>query len=279
MESLNVRDLGHLNQLTDDYTRGVDHMRKFYGAQFFSPIWTPDWEATNCLFLIGATCLELMSPYGSESILGRSLRRQGPGFYGFEFRVNDYHQAKEAVSARDIAIVSDVENRFFWTHPRDTHGILLAILPSDFVSDPRDAPGWDGGAAWLDHPLGVRGLAYVTLAVHSAGAASDFYAELCGGDVVESGELPLISGRYFTVEIAGTRYRFVEPQSDGVLADHLAKRGPGVRSATFAVADLDRVRSWSADTMMPVRQGDEEGTLAVPPVLNLGASYAFTALG
>jgi hypothetical protein len=53
---------------------------------------------------------------------------------------------------------------------------------------------------------------------------------------------------------------------------------PRARRSTDAVAELDRVRAWSADTMMPVRQGDEEGTLAVPPVLNLGASYAFTAL-
>jgi len=48
--------------LTDDYFGGIEKMRRLFGARFFSPIWTPEWESNNSLFLIGDTCLELMAP-------------------------------------------------------------------------------------------------------------------------------------------------------------------------------------------------------------------------
>jgi len=41
------------------------------------------------------------------------------------------------------------------------------------------------------------------------------------------------------------------------------------------VVDLERVRDWSNDTMMPLRPVTYEASLAVPPVLNLGAAYEF----
>jgi len=109
----------------------------------------------------------------------------GAGFLRIEFRVTDYFAAKEAVLERDIGISSDREPRFFWTHPRDTHGILLAIFPGDFVNDPRDQPDWDGGRASLEHPLGIRGLAQVTLTVRAAESAAEFFADLGGGDIVD----------------------------------------------------------------------------------------------
>jgi hypothetical protein len=278
MESIKVRDLGHLNQLTDDYFGAVEHMRRFYGARFFNPMWVPEMQTTNNLYVIGETCFEFFAPWGADSVLGRALRRRGPGFYAFELKVADYHQAKDAVRQRQITVVTDAEPDYFWMHPRDTHGLLIEICPHDFSFDPRAEPGWDTRDR-SDGLLGISELAQITLTVRQAGPAADFLADLCGGDIVDAGDLPGVAGRSITVEIAGVHYRLLEPCGDGEVADQLAADGPSVRSVTFSVDDIDRLPAWSQATMMPLVAGDDPGSWAVPAPLNLGLRYEFVERG
>lgn len=258
--------LGHINLLVADHNTAVTHYRRLFDAEFFMFMFVPEVASTNTLGVIGDTCIELFAPYGSDSVLGRSLTKQGPGAFALEFTVEDYEQARAAVLAHGLRITSEEAPHYFWIHPADLGGLSIELSPAQFAGDPRAEAGWCTDR-WANSQLGIIGLRSISVEVTKPAAevAAQLH-NLCAAKITDEGT---VSGRDFVeVQIAGETLRLLSPHPQ------TSTRGK-INSLDFAVRSLDTVSQWARACGVPVVEVPGGNRLALPAELNLGTRVEF----
>jgi catechol 2,3-dioxygenase-like lactoylglutathione lyase family enzyme len=164
-----------------------------------------------------------------------------------------------------------------YTHPRDTAS-QLEFFPGPRQDDPRTEPGWDSSWWATDHPLGLVGLAHVTIVVGDLARATAFYTEGLGGRLLAETESELTSTKDAFVAVGGQSVVCLSmPMSAESLAgrDH-ARHGDILHSLTFQVADLDRAGAHLRRHGIGVA-GRDDTTLVADPTDTFGAVLAFRA--
>ena len=260
-----VTRLGHVNIVVPDHNAAVCHWRRLFDAEFFHCMHVPEVTAVNTLGVIGGTCIELFAPWTTESMLGRTLARRGPGLFAIEFTVESYDRAEQAIREHGVRVTHADPQRYFWVHPADLGGISVEFSPALFKGDPRDEPGWPANR-WSAGPLGITGLRSLSLNVSEpAVTVAKRFSELFGARAVADGSA---CGRDFTeVRIAGDTFRLLSPSREGSIQS-------GVASIDFLVADLAEVHRWARSAGVPVVAAGD-GRLALPEQLNLGSRVEF----
>ncbi len=260
-----VTRLGHVNIVVPDHNAAVCHWRRLFDTEFFLCMYVPEVTAVNTLGVIGDTCIELFAPWTTESMLGRTLARRGPGLFAIEFTVENYDRAEQAIREHGLRITQADPQRYFWVHPADLGGVSVEFSPALFTGDPRDEPGWPAGR-WARGPLGIMGLRSLSLNVtEPAATVAQRFSELFGARPVADGSA---GGRDFVeVQVAGDTFRLLSPSGEG------NTRG-GVASIDFLVNDLADVHHWARAAGVPVAAVDE-GRLALPEHLSLGSRVEF----
>ena len=260
-----VTRLGHVNIVVPDHNAAVCHWRRLFDTEFFHFMYVPEVAAVNTLGVIGDTCIELFAPWTTESMLGRTLTRRGPGLFAIEFTVESYDQAEQAIREHGLRITQADPQRYFWVHPADLGGVSVEFSPALFAGDPRDEPGWPAGR-WAKGPLGITGLGSLSLNVtEPAATVARRFSELFGARPVADGSA---GGRDFVeVQVAGDTFRLLSPSGEG------DTRG-GVASIDFLVNALADVPRWARAAGVPVAPAGQ-GRLALPAQLNLGSRVEF----
>jgi catechol 2,3-dioxygenase-like lactoylglutathione lyase family enzyme len=145
-------------------------------------------------------------------------------------------------------------------------------------ADPRLLETWSSQVKmWeIGHPLGIKGLAYVTLGVKDLDAAAQTYVERIGAIGVASGVDDGGQFRYQLVQLGDCLLQIAQPLDDqSPLGQHVARWGNMIYGITFSVRDLDSAEAWldkkSIRTSRP-----RDGLLAADPEDCFGAAYFFT---
>jgi catechol 2,3-dioxygenase-like lactoylglutathione lyase family enzyme len=273
---LGVEKVIHINQVLGEFDAANHFYADVFGAVEYMNSYDQGEDRDASLFVIGDTCIELFSPRGEQSLLGRNLARFGDSFHSFEWKVDDLEEAKAAFEERGVRVTTYRPGRFFMTHPKDGHGLLLELCPTDMANDPRIEPGWSA-APWRDeHPLGIDRLNAMSAAVADLDAASTFVAGLTGCEVLYRETRPGV-GEAAGFWIGDTVLELVEPSDDdSPVADYIGRFGPRLRSLHFRVRDVDAVASHFADQGLHTQPGDVDGWVALDPADNYGALWQFT---
>jgi hypothetical protein len=144
--------------------------------------------------------------------------------------------------------------------------------------DPRLLETWSSQVKmWeIGHPLGIKGLAYVTLGVKDLDAASQTYIERIQAIPVASGVDDGGRFRYQLVQLGDCLLQLAQPLApDSPLGEHVARWGNMIYGITFSVRDLDSAEAWlDKKNIRTTRVRD--GLLAADPDDCFGASYFFT---
>lgn len=198
----------------------------------------------NCVFVLGGTFLEVVSPLADGTTAGRLLeKRGGDGGYMVIVQTDQLDRARKRIAAADVRIVAEYNQAgaaFLHLHPRDTGGALLSL-------DAMDGEGrWDwAGADWQDHartPGGCR-IAGVEIQAPAPATTAHRWAEVLGSAAErhENGQrIALSSG---TIDFA--------PIHDN--------RGEGLHAVVLSAKNADEIRH-RAGSLGLLR---EEGTLAI----------------
>jgi catechol 2,3-dioxygenase-like lactoylglutathione lyase family enzyme len=276
MATLQIDKVIHINQVLGAF----EDANRFYGDVFGAVEYMNSYDAGEdrdaSLFVVGDTCIELFSPRGADSLLGRNLARFGDSFHSFEWKVPDLEEAKAAFDERGVRVTTYRPGGFFMTHPKDSHGLLFEICPFDMLNDPRVEPGWSAAPWRDDHPLGVDRLNAMSAAVIDLDAASAFVADLTGTDVLYRERRAGVGG------VAGfwlgdTALELVQPEhDDSPVAAYIERYGPRLRSLHFRVRDVGAVADHFAGHGLRTRPGDVDGWIALDPDDNFGVLYQFT---
>jgi catechol 2,3-dioxygenase-like lactoylglutathione lyase family enzyme len=280
---LTVTEIDHINQLINQTDVALDHYRRLYGVQIdriFEQEWGP---YDNFVFKLGSSLIEVFCPVPAEKMKGnkttekaerageefrRIHRRFGNMWQAVLWRVPNLEEAIETMKARDVRLVNvelEEDRRWAFTDPRDTFGMVMQL---------EDRAGWDKSIT--PNPLGVTRLDGLTVAVNDADEASSFFQGLItDAEVVYRQARPRLDASAVGVRMGGYTVEFISPAGDGEISRFLDHYRQRIRTATFAVESLDKVKGHFAEHGVKLREGDIPDTLMVAPEDNLDCQMQF----
>lgn len=84
-----------------------------------------------------ATRIELLSPTGPDTPIGRFLEKHGPGVQQIAFRVDDLESLLSKLKAEGVRLINETPtqgahgSRIAFVHPSSTGGVLVELLEYD----------------------------------------------------------------------------------------------------------------------------------------------------
>ncbi|HEY3943570.1 MAG TPA: VOC family protein [Acidimicrobiales bacterium] len=164
----------------------------------------------------------------------RFLDRHGPGLQSLAWEVDDNWEVEHIVRDRGIGVISvNIEGRFFFMDPRDTHGVLMEWCDGQMPRDPgqmEPAPG----------VVDVIDLAWVSAVVADADATASWMADLVETRRVEGNPIgPEDLERTVDVGIGDVTVRLVTPRASESRYARTLQSGPRVHSFAVRVPRID----------------------------------------
>jgi catechol 2,3-dioxygenase-like lactoylglutathione lyase family enzyme len=206
----------------------------------------------------------------SGGLVSGFLQRHGPGVQSWAWEVDDNWEVEHIVRDRGIAVTSvNIGGRFFFMHPRDTHGLLLewcdGKMPRGSIpTRPRESVVETTGLAWT---AGV---------VTDADATAEWMAGLMELEVVDGNPKgPEDLERTIDLAVGDITIRLITPVSPRSRYASALAAGPRVHSFALRVADIDAaLAALQAEGVSTVYR---EGLLAATdPASTLGLRLEWT---
>jgi hypothetical protein len=271
MNQFKVERLGHVNNIASDVHPLRAAYVKVFGADVFSDWSNPDVGSSNCLLLISGTCIEIFAVDDEEKILGKYLRRHGPGWHSLEWTVPSQGEAEEIAAARHLRVTDRVDDAYVWLHPKDCHGLLLELSTHHFAGDSRDTAGWEP-TYWSDeHPLGIVGLNCIRVTSREPLAAAEWLADLTGTNVSYDEPRSGAGGRAAGVALADHVIEFIGAVGNGPIGEFLERQGERMHSVAFDVKDIAAASAFLSDQGIATSNGSGPGRIYIDPAVTSGS--------
>jgi Glyoxalase/Bleomycin resistance protein/Dioxygenase superfamily len=233
-----------------------------------------------CLMALGDMVFEFFAPKErTERGQGRLLDRFGDHYIGVEYQVPDVAAARSICEAQGVRIINDL-GHFFFTYPGTCLGISFELWDGNWRDPQPNIPNHSDvhpASYWRDeHPLGVTGIARVSVAVQDLASALDTFQTLTGALLLGEVERPRAAATGAQLQVGDAIFELLAPTGDGAVADYLARYGERIRSTVFRVADLERVEQHLTGQGFSLVAGDADDALAIPPLENKNLLFEFT---
>jgi catechol 2,3-dioxygenase-like lactoylglutathione lyase family enzyme len=270
--------VNHVNALTDGYADTVTHFRDRLGFQLNMEIPDRGDGTEACLLTLGGVMFEFFCPKErSDRGQGKLLDRFGDQYLGLEYQVPDVGAARDVCVEQDVRIINDNVHVFF-TYPGSCLGISFEIWTGDWHAPQGDY--FDDvlpAEYWRDeHPLGVLGLARISVAVEDLDAALVRFQTLTGSPLIGKVDRPQAGAVGVQLQAGDAIFELLAPTGDGAVADYLARYGERIRSTVFKVGDLARVEQHLAGQGFTLVAGDADDARAIPAEQNKNLLFEFT---
>jgi methylmalonyl-CoA/ethylmalonyl-CoA epimerase len=124
----------HVAFAVEDLEEAVETYRLLFGAEV-ELRGRLDEQGVEAVYLrLGSGRVELVSPLGEDTRVGRFIARRGPGMHHVGFAVDDVHAAVDELAARGAEVI-DPEPRpglgghlVSFVHPGSLHGVLAEVV-------------------------------------------------------------------------------------------------------------------------------------------------------
>jgi hypothetical protein len=265
-----LRNINHINVIAEGFEPTIQHFRDRVG--FTLDRKNPDYFGIDfCLMSLGGVMFALYIPKAKgEGGQGRLLARYGDFYNGIEYQVADVADTRRVCEERDVRIIQD-SGGVFHTYPGSTFGVSFEIFGGDFRQFDQPAGFWEN-----EHPLGLTGLARLTVAVNNVDAAVARLQELTESPTIGSVSRPQAAARGTQVQVGEAVWELLEPTGDGRLAEFVDRYDQRIRSVVWRAADLGKVEKYFSDQNLRVIPGDAEDSLAIDPAQNKNLLFEFT---
>jgi methylmalonyl-CoA epimerase len=131
---VDVRGIHHLGVAVSDLDEALETYRRLFGAELEHRATVPDQGVEAASVLVGDGRVELLSPLGGDTPVGRFLASRGTGMHHVAFEVGDIRSALASLR-REGAELVDAEPReglfgleVAFVHPDSVHGVLAEVV-------------------------------------------------------------------------------------------------------------------------------------------------------
>jgi methylmalonyl-CoA/ethylmalonyl-CoA epimerase len=126
--------IDHIGVAVDDLEEAVS----LYSERLGMPVQhreTVEQQGVEAVLLgVGESHVELLSPLGPETAVGRFLERNGPGMHHVAYGTDDIETALQDARAAGLALIDERPrpgirgSRVAFVHPRSTGGVLTELV-------------------------------------------------------------------------------------------------------------------------------------------------------
>jgi catechol 2,3-dioxygenase-like lactoylglutathione lyase family enzyme len=277
--TLELLRISHVNAIVDGYADTLAHFCDRLGFQLNMEI--PDGgDGTDaCLATLGGVMFELFAPKErGERGQGRLLDRFGDHYIGVEFQVPDVPAAREWCNEHDVRIINDT-GRFFFTYPGACLGISWELWNGNWLDPHPENASFTSvhpASYWEAQPLGITGLARLSVAVNELDDAIETLQRFTGAPVIDKFERPRAAAHAAHLQVGDTVMELLAPTGDGPVGRYLERYGERIRSTVFRVLDLGRTEAALADLGLSVVDSATGDAIAIAPEQNKNLRFEFT---
>jgi methylmalonyl-CoA/ethylmalonyl-CoA epimerase len=126
--------IDHVGVAVDDLDAALELYEGTFGMTLAHRETVTEQGVDAVLLDVGDTHVELLSPLGPETPVGKFLARKGPGLHHVAYRVEGIEDALARLAAAGVALI-DAEprtgirnSRVAFLHPKATGGVLTEIV-------------------------------------------------------------------------------------------------------------------------------------------------------
>jgi methylmalonyl-CoA epimerase len=131
-----MRGIHHLGLAVTNLDEAIETYERLFGARLEhrQPLVDQGVEAAS--LLVGDGRVELVTPTGEETPVGRFLARRGPGMHHVGFEAEDLLTALEELESAGAQLIDRVPRRGLFglevafVHPDSVHGVLTEVVAS-----------------------------------------------------------------------------------------------------------------------------------------------------
>jgi methylmalonyl-CoA epimerase len=128
------RGIHHLGVAVEDLDEAVDTYERLFGAALEHRDTVADQGVEAAAMLIGDGRVELLSPLGEETPVGKFLAGRGPGMHHVAYEVEDVRAALEHLASAGAELIDEEPRQGLFglqvafVHPRSAHGVLSEVV-------------------------------------------------------------------------------------------------------------------------------------------------------
>jgi methylmalonyl-CoA/ethylmalonyl-CoA epimerase len=131
---VDVRSVHHVAFAVEDLEEAVETYRRLFGAEIELRGRLEEQGVEAVYLRVGSGRVELVSPLGEDTHVGRFLARRGPGMHHVGFAVADVQEAVDELAANGAEVI-DPDPRpglgghlVSFVHPQSLHGVLAEVI-------------------------------------------------------------------------------------------------------------------------------------------------------
>ena len=128
------RGIHHLGVAVDDLGGAVETYERLFDARLEHREAVPEQGVEAASLLVGEGRVELLSPLGDDTPVGRFLAKRGPGMHHVAYEVADIRDALAQLAGEGAELI-DPEPRHglfglevAFIHPDSVHGVLSEVV-------------------------------------------------------------------------------------------------------------------------------------------------------
>jgi methylmalonyl-CoA/ethylmalonyl-CoA epimerase len=130
-----VRGIHHVGVAVADLDEAIATYESLFGARLEhrAPIADQGVEAAS--MVIGASRIELLTPTGDDTTVGRFLAKRGPGMHHVALETDDLRATLDELESAGAQLVGVPRRGLFgvefaFVHPDSVHGVLTEVVES-----------------------------------------------------------------------------------------------------------------------------------------------------
>ena len=126
--------IDHVGVAVDDLEAALALYRDTLGMPLVHRETVPEQGVEAALLDVGESHIELLSPLGPDTAVGKFLARRGPGLHHVAYRVDSVEDALAALAEAGMRLIDEQprigirNSRVAFVHPSSTGGVLTEIV-------------------------------------------------------------------------------------------------------------------------------------------------------
>ena len=131
------RGIHHLGVAVANLDEAVATYERLFGARLEHRDTVPDQGVEAASLRVGESRVELLSPLGDETPVGKFLAKRGPGMHHVAYEVDDIRASLADLEAAGAELIDTAPRRGLFglevafVHPDAVHGVLSEVVSLD----------------------------------------------------------------------------------------------------------------------------------------------------
>jgi methylmalonyl-CoA epimerase len=131
-----AKGIHHLGVAVEDLDEAVETYRRVFGAELERRAVVDAQGVEAAAMRVGESRVELVSPLGNETYVGKFLAKRGPGMHHVAYEVADLQRELVDLAEQGVQLIDEEPHRGLFglevafIHPDSAHGVLAELVAS-----------------------------------------------------------------------------------------------------------------------------------------------------